>query len=161
MQNRWLFAALIASIALNVGVVGFYIYERASMAPPPPPLPGMGPAGREHMRRMRTMFEPRMDSLREELMSTRLGLMKLVREPQVEQNKADSLLREIGRIEQQMNRLAFENARRLVDSLPPDMRQRFFERLEQGGGPGGRPWSHRRGHMQGQHGPGPGFPGGR
>ena len=41
MQNRWLFAALIASIALNVGVVGFYIYERASMAPPPPPLPGL------------------------------------------------------------------------------------------------------------------------
>jgi hypothetical protein len=94
-----------------------------------------------------------MDSLREELMVTRTGLMKLVQEPEVDRQKADSLLAEIGRLEQQMNRLAFDHACQLCESLPLDARKRFFERLEQGGGRGHRPGMRRWGR---HHGPPPG-----
>jgi len=161
MGNRWLAVALSASIALNLAVVGFYMYERVAVSRRhfPPPLPGMGPEMREHVRRMRTELEPRLDSLREQLAATRTGLMDLVREPGADGRKADSLLGEIGRIEQQMNRLAFEHARRLMDSLPPEARQRLLERLEERGGPGDRHWPRQRDHGPGPHGHGPNGPG--
>lgn len=159
MNNRWLAVALVGSIALNVGVVGFYIYERLTM-PAPPPMPEMGPEGRRHVKRMRTMFEPRMDSLREELATVRGGLMRLVQEPAVDRQKADSLLAEIGRVEQQMNRLAFEHACQLCESLPPEARKRFFERLEKGGIHGRRPGMRHWGRRPGPPGPGPECPDG-
>jgi Spy/CpxP family protein refolding chaperone len=114
---------------------------------------------RELMHRMHDRMQPRMDTLREELMATRIGLMELVREPMPD-GRADSLLQEIGRIEQEMNRLAFEHARQLIESLPPEARERFLERLEQRGGPGDRPWPRHWGRRPGPHGPGRAHPGG-
>ena len=148
MQNRWLVAGLVASIALNLAVVGFYIYERAALRPRPPLPPFAGPM-HGPMHRMRMRMEPRMDSLGRELMAARVGLMAMVREGRTDSVRAESLFARIGGIEQQMNRLAFENARQLLESLPPEARQRFIERLEKRGGPGSRPgprhWRRGRG----------------
>ncbi len=159
MSGRWLAVALVGSIALNLAVVGFYIFERTRQPLPPPPPEFVRGRPELHglVRRMRMRMEPAMDTLREELMATRRGLMELVRRPD-RAGEAESLLARIGSLEQQLNRLAFENARQLMESLPPEARERFLERLETRCGPDGCPRPRHQGSRRWMREPGP--PGG-
>jgi hypothetical protein len=156
MPSRWLVVALVGSIALNLAVVGFYIFERTRrpLPPPPPEFVRGRPELHGLVRRMRMRMEPAMDTLREELMATRHGLMELVRRPE-RFNEAESLLARIGTLEQQLNRLAFENARQLMESLPPEARERFLEKLETRCGPDGCPEPRPRGFGRRMRAPGP------
>ncbi len=158
MSGKWLTVALIGSIALNLAVVGSYIFERARRPVPPPPPDFV--CGRPELhgvvRRMRLRMEPAMDTLREELMATRRGLMELVRRPD-RAGEAESLLARIGMLEQQLNRLAFEHARQLMESLPPEAQERLLERLEMRCGPDRQ--QHRR-FKRWPRAPGPGRHGG-
>ncbi|MBM3322346.1 hypothetical protein FJY69_02545 [candidate division WOR-3 bacterium] len=161
MSGKWLTVALVGSIALNLAVVGSYIFERnrPPMAPPPPDFACGRPELHGVVRRMRMRMEPAMDTLREELMATRRGLMELVRRPDPS-SEAESLLARIGMLEQQLNRLAFEHARQLMESLPPEAQERLLERLETRCGPDGRPGPRHRGLRRWPRDPKPGRHGG-
>uniref|UniRef100_A0A7C4CDC5 Periplasmic heavy metal sensor n=1 Tax=candidate division WOR-3 bacterium TaxID=2052148 RepID=A0A7C4CDC5_UNCW3 len=131
MQSRWLVVVVVASLALNVAVVGTYLFERSRLRPPGPPLPGMRPALVRELRELRREFEPRMDTLRERARLAREGLMELALQAKPDMARADSLLAEISRSETAMNRLAFEHARRVGNRLPEGGRAAFLRRLRE------------------------------
>lgn len=131
MQPRWLVVVVIASLALNVAVVGTYIFERARLRPPGPPLRGMRPAVVKELRELRREFQPRLDMLREQAHQAREGLMMLAMQSRPDMARVDSLLIEISRSETAMNRLAFEHARRISSRLPESGREAFFRRLRE------------------------------
>lgn len=131
MQPRWLVVVVVASLALNVAVVGTYLFERFRLRPPGPPLPGMKPAVIRELRELRRDFEPRLDTLREQAHRAREGLMALAMQAKPDMARVDSLLVEISRSETAMNRLAFEHARRISSRLPENGREAFFRRLRE------------------------------
>lgn len=131
MQPRWLVVVVIASLALNVAVVGTYLFERFRLRPPGPPLPGMKPAIVSELRELRREFEPRLDSLRGQAHRAREGLMRLALQAKPDMARVDSLLLEISRSETAMNRLAFEHVRRISSRLPENGREAFFRRLRE------------------------------
>lgn len=130
MQPRWLVVVVIASLALNVAVVGTYLFERIRMRPPLPP-PMLKPGLRRELGELRREFQPRLDTLREQAHRAREGLMALAMQSKPDMARVDSLLMEISRSETAMNRLAFEHARRISSRLPEAGREAFFRRLRE------------------------------
>ncbi|MEO0085258.1 MAG: hypothetical protein ABIK37_01365 [candidate division WOR-3 bacterium] len=130
MQPRWLVVVVLASLALNVAVVGTYLVERLRMRPPVPP-PVLRPELRRELAEMRREFQPRLDTLRERALRAREGLMALAMQSKPDMARVNSLLEEISRSETAMNRLAFEHARRISSRLPEAGREAFFRRLRE------------------------------
>jgi hypothetical protein len=94
---------------------------------------------------------PEMERLMAEEEAVRRALTDELERPLVDERRLDSLAREAGRVHAQMALLAYRNARRVVEMLPPDERGRFLRNMRRGMG----------GRMRGMmHGPGPaGMPG--
>lgn len=144
MNQRWLVVIVIASLALNLAVVGSFLFVRlrAPRFPPPfeRPLPGMTGEQLSSLRQLRQEYRPKMDSLRGQAEAARDSLTALAAESSPRPQRVDSLLAAIGRHEMAMNRLAYEHARRIAERLPPGLRAGFFQRLrEHRRGPGPRP----------------------
>ncbi|MEO0074275.1 MAG: hypothetical protein ABIK43_06430 [candidate division WOR-3 bacterium] len=145
MRQRWLVVVAVASLALNLTVVGsFLFFQLREPRPPSVPLPGIGRRELEQLDRMRREYSPRRDSLRDRLFRTRSALLQLAAETSPSMPEVESLLDEIGRIEAELARLSFEHARRIGLELPAAARGEFFRRLQERPDRRGRPRWYRR-----------------
>lgn len=142
MSNRWLVVLVAASLALNVAVVAGFLLLRPRHGCPPPHLRGMKPDEAREFAELREQFDPKMDSLREELRAARGRLYALAADSVPEQ-AAESLLQAIGSIRVEMNRLAYQHLREVMAASTPERRAEILQVLQAGpmhwrGGPHGR-----------------------
>jgi hypothetical protein len=144
MTNRWLIVVVVASLALNVAVVGGFVLFRTRRPSGPPPVPGLSKREMREVRRMRDKFDPRLDSLRHQLNAARSELFRLAADSATPA-EAESLLQTIGTIRVDMNRLAYENLREMLSKLSAEGREQVLRRLEHGPAP----WHHRK-HKRGR-----------
>ncbi len=143
--TKWLIVALAASLALNMAVVGAFICHQVAASKLRRPVwHGMNPELVNDIRSVRQRFEPRMDSLHREMKMVRRELLLLLREPEPDPKEVDLRLAQAARIQEEMNRLAFESAQLLGARLPPDRRARMFRRFERQFGPPGPGRGRRR-----------------
>jgi hypothetical protein len=155
MRGRWLAIVAIASLALNVAVVGSFVFINVRRHQRPHPrIPGFGP---EIPPEVRAVFEdarPRMDSLR--ALIDRVGEEMRAEEElnTPDETRIDSLCREAGRLHGLMMMTAHQSIRRVVQMMPEGKRHEFIENFGRRMGHGGRAMHGRRRMM-----PGPGEPG--
>ncbi|MFO7651197.1 MAG: hypothetical protein R6X13_07675 [bacterium] len=148
MTSRWLVVLVVASLALNVAVVAGFFVARGRGPGCPPPMFGMKPGDVREIAAMRERFDPKMDTLRQQLNAARGGLYRLAADS-ASPVEAESLLQVIGDIRIEMNRLAYQHMRQVMAKLSPEHRAEFLRRLEQGpgswhDGPDYRKRGHRR-----------------
>jgi hypothetical protein len=137
MSNRWLVAAVVASLALNVAVVGSYAWSRLHR-PPGPRLPGVRAEMRERMHHVFQESRPEVERLMQQNERIRDAMAQEVWCPQLDERRLDSLARESGRIHGLMTLIAYHNARRAAELLPEPERRQFIERISRQGRPGPR-----------------------
>jgi len=140
MRNTWLTIVAVASLVLNLAVVGAYLFQqRTGPRPPRPPLAGLR---REMHQQAREVFRkswPEMQRLTEERERLQTELMQEVMKPEPSQDRVDSLADALGRLHAQNTRIVARDARAVVSQLPPDQREQFLRNFGPfGGGRHGR-----------------------
>jgi hypothetical protein len=133
MRGRWFAAIAVASLALNVVVLGVYLYQ-VRLGPRRPRLPHMKRVDRERLKRMHREAQPGFESLMFRAESLNAVLLGRVSDPGVTREGVESLCREVGRYHGAMRERMFWQVRRELESLPPDMRAAYLEMLRPGRG---------------------------
>jgi hypothetical protein len=154
MRGRWLVVIAVASLALNVAVVGTFLYQRYSGhgRHHPPRIPGLNPQVVAQVRQIREENAPALESLMEQTMPIRTALAELAGSAQSDAGKADSLCTELGRIHVQIEKNMFAMTRRVLEVLPAEMKEHYLEMLKTNPGRHAR---QRPGRMRGaRRGPG-------
>lgn len=148
MRARWLVLIVVASLALNVAVVGSYVFFQLRGHPRrAEQFRHLKPELRGRVEKVMRESAPEMERLMGEEDAVRMAMADELERPQVDEGRLDSLARESGRVHTQMAMLAYHNARRIIEMLPQDERGRFLENMRHGMG--------RRMHrMMREHGPG-------
>jgi len=127
MRGRWLALIAVASLALNVAVVGTYIYRTATRPREQHPrFQGVRRALRDSIGGVLREAAPDIERLSGERDRLRAAVMELVAKPELDEQKLDSLCREQGRIAAELDGLVFRNMHRVVQMLPPAQRERFL-----------------------------------
>ena len=154
MRVRWLALIAVASLALNVAVVGTYAYRTSRRHERHARFPGVRRELRDSIGGMMRQAAPGIESLSGERDRLHAAVMELVAKPELDEQKLDSLCREQGRITAELGGLVFRNMHRVVQMLPPAEREQFLHE------PG--PHMGRGRHMMGAgpFGPHPGGPDG-
>jgi hypothetical protein len=159
MRNRWLVVFVVASLCLNVAVVGTYFFRRARHNRPRRfPMRGLSSEARENMRKARDAAMPEFAALAGRAESTDSLLWVEIRRENPDSARVESLCQELGQFHGRMRALVFRQMHHELQMMPAAQRQEYLQqmmRMRPGlGGPRGR-----MGHMMG-HGPGgppPGF----
>jgi hypothetical protein len=154
MRGRWLAVVAVASLILNVAVVGSFVFLRVRHPlGPRHPLRGFRPEMRHVADSVLAQSRPQMESLMQLREQLRSALADEIAKNEVDERRLDSLCTEVGILHGRMTTLAYRNARRIAAALPEAERRQFIANLRQGMGPG----MHHgmRGPM---HGPGDDFP---
>lgn len=140
MRGRWLLVVAVASLALNLAVVGSFAYFRAHPERRPmgrherhcrPGLPmhRMKPELRRRIERTFRSSGPLMDTLRRGEDSLRAALVRELLGSDCSPTRIDSLAAESGRRHGRMLALAFRDARSIVESLPESERAKFLDEI--------------------------------
>jgi hypothetical protein len=152
MRGRWLALVAVASLALNVAVVGTYVYRTARPHGQHSRFRGVKRVLRDSIGKAMREAAPEVESLSGERDRLHAAIMELVAKPELDEPKLDSLCREQGRLAAELSMLVSRNMHRVVQMLPPEQRERFMRQ------PG--PHMMRGPHMKGpgRFGPPPGVP---
>jgi hypothetical protein len=144
MRGRWLALIAVASLALNVAVVGTYAYRTARRQERRARFPGVRRELRDSIGGLMRQAAPQIESLSGERGRLQAAVMELVGKPELDEPKLDSLCREQGRLAAELAMVVSRNMHRVVQVLPPAEREQFLR------GPG----SHMRHgpHMMGRFG---------
>lgn len=135
MRARWMVLIVVASLALNVAVVGSYVFFQVrGRQMPPPQFRHLKPELRGQVERVMRGSAPEMERLMGEDDAVRSAMADELERPQIDERRLDSLARESGRVHAQMALLAYRNARRIVEMLPEDERGRFIRNMRHGMG---------------------------
>lgn len=126
MRARWLTVIAVASLALNVAVVGAYVYRTARPHRQHSRFQGVRRATRDSIGSVMRDVAPDIERLSGERDRLRAAVLELVARPELDEQKLDSLCREQGRVGTEMGRLVFRNMHRVVQMLPPAERERFL-----------------------------------
>ncbi len=156
MRHSWLVIVAVASLVLNLAVVGAYVYQqsRGSHRPPRPPLAGFRSEKRHEAQELFRKSWPEMKRLGEERERLRSDLVREAVKPEPDQARIDSLADELGRLHAQSMRIVCRDAAAAARLLPEDRREQFLRNFGPFGGGRGM-----RRMMRGRHGspePGPG-----
>ena len=145
MRGRWLAVVAVASLALNVAVVGTYVYRTTRPHGQHARFRGVKREIRDSIGSVMHQATPDIERLSGERHRLHAAVMELVAKPVLDEKKLDSLCREQGRVSAELSSHVFRNMHRVVQMLPPEEREQFLH------GPG----SHmRRGsHMMRRFGP--------
>jgi uncharacterized membrane protein len=130
--KTWLTVGLVASLVLNVAVVGAFFARRLTHKAPPPfhAMRHVRPPEREAMRELKREFRKRMDSLHDEMKTARHALVELLPEENPDPAEVDRRLETIADLQEKMNRKAFEVTREMAKSLPPEQAQKMYRMFE-------------------------------
>jgi hypothetical protein len=154
MRGRWLAVIAVASLILNLAVVGSFVFLRVRHPMGARhPLRGFRPEMRRVADSVLVQARPQMDSLMQANERLRAALADEIAGTELDERRFDSLCSEVGVLHGRMTALAYRNARRIAAALPEAERKQFIVNLWQGMGPG-----MPRGMRGRMHGPGPGFP---
>lgn len=148
MTRNWLLAALIFSVALNLGVLGAWAYftlPRPSQPPPPPgpkgwASPGLAPLLHElnlepeQKALVEQYFQGRrqeMLTLRQRLGQTRLELLNLLRAESPDEAALAAKIQEIAALQGQLELHLAQGLVAALKILRPEQKRFLLERLQQ------------------------------
>lgn len=162
MKIKILVIALILSMGINVGVVITLVQHWRYRKRLEERLPLKSPSWyHSPMRRMLGLSKEQFDAIektreemhskimpkREKLRRKRRELMDLLREPEPQKERLDSLLHEVAELQTEIELFIFEDILKMKEILTPEQEERFFElfnkRLKSGGSPR---FPHKPGH---------------
>ena len=157
MRSRWLIVVVVASLCLNVAVVGTYIFRRARHDRPRRfPMRGLTSEARENMRKAREAAMPEFSVMVDRVESTDSLLWVEMRRESPDSVQVESLCQELGRIHGSMRAMVFRQMHRELQLMPPAARAEYLKHMM-----GMRPGSGGQRRHMGRHmgrGVGPGGP---
>ena len=155
MRNRWLMVIAVASLCLNVAVVGTFVVHRVRRARLRRFLAsGLTPEVREKLRKAREAAMPEFAALAEKVESTDSLLWVEMRGESPDSVRVESLCQELGQTHGRMRAMVFRQMHRELQLMPPAARVEYLQnmmRMRPGFGPG----RGMGGHMDHGHGMGP------
>jgi Spy/CpxP family protein refolding chaperone len=126
MRGKWLALIAVASLALNVAVVGTYVYRTTRPHGKSARFRGVRRALRDSIGKAMREAAPDVERLSGERDRLHAAVMELVARPELDEQKLDSLCREQGRVTAELGTHIFRNMHRVVQMLPPEQRERFL-----------------------------------
>ena len=155
MRNRLLVVAVIASLCLNVAVVGTYFFRRAHRDRPRRfPMRGLTSETREKMKKAREAAMPEFSVLVGRVESTDSFLWTEMRREVPDSMRVESLCQELGQFHGRMRAMVFRQMHRELQLMPPAARAEYLEhmmRMKPGSPLGGRHMSGGPGRGMGRH----------
>jgi len=147
MRNRWLVVVVIASLCLNVAVVGAYFLRRVRHDHPRRfPLRGLTAEVREKMRKAREAAMPEFSALVARVDSTDSLLWAEMRSEGPDSARVDSFCQELGRVHGRMRAMVFWQMRRELQMMPAAARAEYLNHMMTM-----RPGLGRPGQVMGRH----------
>ena len=139
MRSRWLVVVVVASLCLNVAVVGTYFFRRARRDRSHR-LHGLTAEARERMRKVREAAMPEFSSLVGRVESTDSLLWAEMRRETPDSARVESLCQELGQIHGRMRAMVCRQMHRELQLMPAEARAEYLKhmmRMRPGfGGPG-------------------------
>ena len=130
MRNRWLVLIVIASLCLNVAVVGTYVLRRARHDRQRRfPSSGLTSEARENMRKARAAAMPEFSALIARVRSTDSLLWTEVRRDTPDSVRVESLCRELGQIHGSMRAKVFRQMHRELQLMPAEARAEYLQHM--------------------------------
>jgi len=130
MRSRWLVVVAVASLCLNVAVVGAYFFHRVShrglhrFA-----ARGLAPEVRERFRKMRERALPEFAALAGRVESTDSLLWLEMKSESPDSVRVESLCQELGRIHGTMRAMVFRQMHREFAMLPAGARAEYLTHM--------------------------------
>jgi hypothetical protein len=130
MRRRWLIVALVASLCLNVAVVGTFVVHRVRRAG----LRhfqghGLTPEVRENLRKVRDAALPEFAALADKVQSTDSLLWAEMRSESPDSVRVESLCQELGRIHGKMRAMVFRQMHRELQLMPASARADYLQHM--------------------------------
>ena len=149
MRNRWLVVIVVASLCLNVAVVGTYIFRRARHDRPRRfPMRGLTSEAREKMRRVREAVMPEFTALVGRVESTDSLLWIEMQRESPDSVRVESLCQELGQIHGKMRAMVFRQMHRELQLMPPAARAEYLQHMMRMKSGWGGPRGHARRNMR-------------
>lgn len=154
MRNRWLVVIVVASLCLNLAVVGTYIFRRARRDRPRR-FPGrrLTAETRDRLRRTREAAMPGFLAAAEEVQSTDSLLWAEMRREYPDSARVESLCQELGRIHGTMRAMVFRQMHRELQLMPEEAREQYLKHMMRMRPGSGGPRRHMGRHMRRHVGP--------
>jgi hypothetical protein len=131
MRNRWLVVVAVASLCLNVAVLGAYFYRRARRERPRRfPLRALTPEVRERLRQTREAAMPEFSALAEKVQLDDSLLWAEMTRDNPESLRVDSLAGEAGRLHARMRAMVFWQMHRELQLMPASARAAYLSRMK-------------------------------
>ncbi len=151
MRNRWLVVVVVASLCLNLAVVGTYLFRRARHGRPRRfHSRGLTSEVREKMRKAREASMPEFVELMGRAESTDSVLWAEMRSERPDSVRVESLCQELGQMHGRMRAGVFRQMHRELQLMPEEARVQYLKhmmRMRPGfDGPRGRTGRHRGRH---------------
>jgi hypothetical protein len=139
MRSRWLVVVVVASLCLNLAVVGTYFLRRAGRDRPHRfPVHRLAAEVRERLRLAREAAIPEFTVEVSKLEATDSLLWVEMRKDRPDSVRVESLCLELGRMHGRMRVLAFRQMHRELQLMPAEARTEYVQRMmRMRPGPGG------------------------
>jgi len=130
MRNRWLVVVVVASLCLNVAVVGTYFLRRARRDRSRRfPVSGLTSEARENMRKAREAAMPEFSAFVDRVESTDSLLWAEMRREGPDSARVESLCQELGRIHGSMRAMVFRQMHRELQLMPAGARAEYMKHM--------------------------------
>jgi hypothetical protein len=129
MRGKWLVVVVVASLALNLAVVGAYFYRQRHRSPGEhrPSVAGLNREARQRVKEVFGKSLPEMQRIGQERKRIHAALLDEALKPELNQARVDSLADELGRLHAQAARILCQDAHAVAATLPAGSRERFFQ----------------------------------
>jgi hypothetical protein len=159
MRTRWLVVIVIASLCLNLAVVGTYVLHRVRRDRPRRfPVRRLTAETREKLRQTREAAMPGFLASAERVQSTDSLLWAEMRREYPDSARVESLCQELGRIHGAMRAMVFRQMHRELQLMPDDARDQYLKRMMRMRPGLGAPRRHTGRHVRRNVGPPEGEP---
>lgn len=130
MRNRWLVVVVVASLCLNVAVVGTYVFRRARRDRPRRfPSCGLTSEAREKMRKARDAAMPEFTELVGRAESTDSVLWAEMGREAPDSARVESLCQELGQMHGRMRANVFRQMHRELQLMPAEARVEYLKHM--------------------------------
>ncbi len=130
MRNRWLVVVVVASLCLNVAVVGAFIVHRVRCARPRRfSARGLTSEVRERLRHAREVSMPKFSALVDSVESTDSVLWTEMRREGPDSVRVESLCQELGRIHGSMRAMVFRQMHQELQLMPAAARTEYLQHM--------------------------------
>ena len=155
MRNRWLVVAVVASLCLNLAVVGTFIFHRVRRGRPRRfSARGLTSEVRERLRHAREASMPEFSALVDSVESTDSVLWAEMRREAPDSVRVESLCQELGQLHGRMRAGVFRQVHRELQLMPEEARDKYLKhmmRMKPGLPMGGRHAGRGRGRGMNRH----------